>query len=54
METLVPVRTLKLDNLGHSLHLDGWPFRVLNVDAVAKNTEKSQKRSNGASNIPVL
>ena len=45
LETPVPVRILKLSNLGH-----GWvTFQGLDVDAVAPNTEKFRKRRNGAS-----
>ena len=47
METPVPIRSLKLSNLGHDQHLDGWPFKC-EVDAVVKKTVTSQEWRNGA------
>ena len=29
LKTPVPVRTLKISNLGHGEHLDGWPYKML-------------------------
>ena len=55
LETPVPVRSLKLSNLGYGYWLAlGWvtnDHSSVEVDAVAKNTVKSQEWRNGASNI---
>ena len=53
LETPVPVRSLKLSNLGYGYWLAlGWvtnDHSSVEVDAVAKNTVKSQEWRNGAS-----